>query len=169
MSSANARAHVAAPASCCHELQGLGVANRIAPSGTSHISFQRAAEAVVNEYTPVERARLLTVFPSLTDIVAPAPPASLSLQWDPDSQSARLSVCDSDGHPIVVAWPNSMSDGPQRADVLVADAQPSPMDHHGPMASVSSSVDPHAESLRHSADSAPVAPQANADGDGRRR
>ena len=25
--SANAHAHVAAPASCCHELQGLGVAN----------------------------------------------------------------------------------------------------------------------------------------------
>ena len=50
-----------------------------------------------------------------------------------------------------------MSDGPQRADVLVADAQPSPMDLRGPMASVSSSVDPHAESLRHSADSAPVA------------
>ena len=96
---------------------------------------------------PVEWGRLLTVFLSLTDIIAPAPPASLSLQWDPDSQSAHLSVCDSNGHLIVVAWPSSMSDGPQHADVLVVDAQPSPMDHNGPMASVSSSVDLHAESL----------------------
>ena len=67
MSSANVRVHVAALASCCHELQGLGVANRVAPSGTSYISFQCAAEAAVDEYTPDERAHLLAVFPSLTD------------------------------------------------------------------------------------------------------
>ena len=145
MSSANARVHVATPASCCRELQGLGVANRIAPSGASYISFRHAAEAVVDEYMLDEWARLLTVFLSLTDIVALAPPASLLLHWDPSSQSARLSVCASDGHPIVVAQPNSTSDGPLHANVSVADAQPSPMDGNSPMASVGSSVDPHAE------------------------
>ena len=157
MSSANARAHAAAPASCCRELQGLGVANQVALSGTSYISFRHAAEAAVDEYMLDERARLLAVFPSLTDIVAPPPPASLSLHWDPGSQSAHLSVCDSDGHPIVVAWPDSMSAGPLCADVSVADAHPSPMDSDSPMVSVGSSVDLHAESLRRSADHAPVA------------
>ena len=157
MSSANACMHVAAPASCCAGLQGLGVANRVAPSGASHISFRCAAEAVVDEYTPDERARLLAVFPSLTDIVAPPPPASLSLRWDPGSQSASLSVCDSDGHPIVVAQPSSISAEPSRTGVSVTDTQPSPMDG-SPTVSVGSSVDPHAKSLRCSADRAPVSP-----------
>ena len=155
MSSANVCVHVAAPVSCCAGLQGLGVANCIAPSGTSHISFRHAAEAVVNEYMLDEQAHLLAVFLSLTDIVALPPPASLSLRWDPGSQSASLSVCDSDGHPIVVAQPSSISAELSCTGVSVTDVQPSPMDS-SPMASVGSSVDPHAESLRCSADHAPV-------------
>ena len=125
MSSANACVHVAVPASCCHELQGLGVANCVAPSGTSYISFQCAAEAVINKYTLDEQAHLLTVFLSPTGIVAPLSPASLSLQWDPGSQSAHLSVCDSNGHLIVVAQPDSISAGPPQAGVSVTKSQPS--------------------------------------------
>ena len=78
-------------------------------------------------------------------------------KWDPDSQSARLSVCDSDGHPIVVAQPSSISAELSHASVSVTDVQPLPVDD-SPTASVGSSVDLHAESLQRSADRAPVPP-----------
>ena len=81
---------------------------------------------------------------------------TVSNDWDPGSQSAHLSVCDSNGHLIVVAWPDSMPAGPLCADVSVTDTQPLPMDSDSPMVSVGSSVNLHAESLQHSTDHAPV-------------
>ena len=148
VSSANACVHVAASARCCNALQGMGVAKPVVPPGSSHISFQHATEAAVEEYTPDERARLLTVFPSLTHIVDLPSPASLSLQWDAATQSAHLSVCDSNGHPIIAAQPSSTSAELQHADVSVTGMQPVPMGCDSPMAVASSSVNLHTKSLR---------------------